>query len=154
MRDLAQTEVLSRQCACFVNDVDQNCGAECRQALTGDRMACQKLNPCFAGGLECIWVCCFKFFVGGRIKNDRFDFFGAHDGTGATATSGASGALVGISELDGGCFTDSFASGSDEGGYHFVDWIGDVGTIANVNNATTTITMDDNYTITANFSFS
>ena len=41
-----------------------------------------------------------------------------------------------------------------EGGYHFVNWIGDVGTIANVNNATTTITMDDNYTITANFSFS
>jgi hypothetical protein len=41
-----------------------------------------------------------------------------------------------------------------EGGYHFVNWTGDVGTIANVNNATTTITMDDNCTITANFSFS
>jgi hypothetical protein len=41
-----------------------------------------------------------------------------------------------------------------EGGYHFVNWIGDVSTIANVNNAATTITMNDNYTVTANFSFS
>ena len=41
-----------------------------------------------------------------------------------------------------------------EGGYHFNNWIGDVDTIADVNNATTTITMDDNYTITANFSSS
>jgi hypothetical protein len=35
--------------------------------------------------------------------------------------------------------------------YHFVNWTGDVGTIANVNNASTTITMDDSYSITANF---
>ncbi|MGB6873759.1 MAG: hypothetical protein WBE46_06450 [Dehalococcoidia bacterium] len=41
-----------------------------------------------------------------------------------------------------------------EGGYHFVNWTGDVGTIADFNDATTTITMDDNYTITANFGFS
>jgi uncharacterized repeat protein (TIGR02543 family) len=39
-------------------------------------------------------------------------------------------------------------------GYRFVNWTGDVGTIADVNDATTTITMDDNYTITANFRFS
>jgi len=38
-----------------------------------------------------------------------------------------------------------------EGGYHFVNWTGDVGTIANINDATTTITMSSNYTITANF---
>ncbi|MGB5925313.1 MAG: leucine-rich repeat domain-containing protein [Dehalococcoidia bacterium] len=36
-------------------------------------------------------------------------------------------------------------------GYQFVNWTGDVGTIANVNDATTTITMDGNYSITANF---
>jgi ribosomal protein L21E len=36
-------------------------------------------------------------------------------------------------------------------GYRFVNWIGDVGTIANVNAATTTITMNDDYTINANF---
>jgi branched-chain amino acid transport system substrate-binding protein len=38
-----------------------------------------------------------------------------------------------------------------EDGYHFVNWTGDVGTIANVNAATTTITMNDDYSITANF---
>ena len=36
-------------------------------------------------------------------------------------------------------------------GYRFVNWTGDVGTIANVNAASTTITMNDNYSITANF---
>jgi uncharacterized repeat protein (TIGR02543 family) len=36
-------------------------------------------------------------------------------------------------------------------GYRFVNWTGDVGTIANVNAATTTITMNGNYSITANF---
>jgi uncharacterized repeat protein (TIGR02543 family) len=36
-------------------------------------------------------------------------------------------------------------------GYEFVNWSGDVGTIANVNAAITTITMNDNYSITANF---
>jgi hypothetical protein len=35
--------------------------------------------------------------------------------------------------------------------YHFVDWTGDVGNIANVYAASTTITMDDSYSITANF---
>jgi uncharacterized repeat protein (TIGR02543 family) len=36
-------------------------------------------------------------------------------------------------------------------GYQFVNWTGDVGTIANVNTATTTITVNDDYSITANF---
>ena len=36
-------------------------------------------------------------------------------------------------------------------GYQFVNWTGDVGTIANVNAAITTITMNDSYLITANF---
>jgi prophage antirepressor-like protein len=36
-------------------------------------------------------------------------------------------------------------------GYHFVNWTGDVSTVANVNAASTTITMDDDYSITANF---
>ena len=38
-----------------------------------------------------------------------------------------------------------------DAGYEFVSWTGDVGTIAAVNDATTTITMNDNYSITANF---
>jgi len=36
-------------------------------------------------------------------------------------------------------------------GYHFVNWTGDVGTIANVNAPRTAITMNGNYSITANF---
>jgi hypothetical protein len=37
------------------------------------------------------------------------------------------------------------------GGYYFVNWTGNVGTVANVNAASTTITMSGNYSITANF---
>ncbi|MGB5924828.1 MAG: CFI-box-CTERM domain-containing protein [Dehalococcoidia bacterium] len=38
-----------------------------------------------------------------------------------------------------------------EEGHQFVNWTGDVGTIADVNAATTTITMNGDYSITANF---
>jgi hypothetical protein len=38
-----------------------------------------------------------------------------------------------------------------DAGYHFVNWTGDVGTIADVEDATTTITMHGTYVITANF---
>ena len=40
---------------------------------------------------------------------------------------------------------------SSASGYRFVKWTGNVGTIANVNVANTTITMSGNYSITANF---
>ena len=36
-------------------------------------------------------------------------------------------------------------------GYHFVNWTGDVETVADVNAASTTITMNGDYEITANF---
>jgi preprotein translocase subunit YajC len=38
-----------------------------------------------------------------------------------------------------------------EEGYHFIEWTGAVGTIADVSAASTSITMNDNYFITANF---
>ena len=38
-----------------------------------------------------------------------------------------------------------------DAGYQFVEWTGDVGTIGNVNAASTTITMGGDYSITANF---
>jgi uncharacterized repeat protein (TIGR02543 family) len=41
--------------------------------------------------------------------------------------------------------------GEHEEGYRFVNWSGDVDTIVDVNTAATTITMQGNYTITANF---
>ena len=39
-----------------------------------------------------------------------------------------------------------------EEGYQFVNWTDNVGTIANVNAASTTITINDSYSIRANFS--
>ena len=36
-------------------------------------------------------------------------------------------------------------------GYYFVNWVGDVGTVADVNAASTTITMNGNYSIAASF---
>lgn len=38
-----------------------------------------------------------------------------------------------------------------DSGYHFVEWTGNVSTIADVNAASTTVTMYGNYNITANF---
>jgi hypothetical protein len=38
-----------------------------------------------------------------------------------------------------------------DSGYRFIEWAGDVGTIADVNAASTNITMNGNYSITANF---
>jgi len=55
----------------------------------------------------------------------------------------------GVFTYDGGAAVDLVAT-PDEG-YQFVDWTGDVGTIADIEDAVTTITMNDNYSITANF---
>ena len=41
----------------------------------------------------------------------------------------------------------------DEDNYYFVQWTGDVGTIADVESASTTITIEGDYTITAEFGF-
>jgi hypothetical protein len=38
-----------------------------------------------------------------------------------------------------------------DSGYYFINWTGEVNTIANVNAPTTTVTMDDDYSITASF---
>jgi len=50
---------------------------------------------------------------------------------------------------DDGTVVDLIAEAEE--GYRFVEWTGDVGTIANVYAATTTITMNDDYSITAEF---
>jgi hypothetical protein len=55
----------------------------------------------------------------------------------------------GVFTYDGGAVVDLVAT-PDEG-YQFVDWTGDVDTIADIEAAVTTITMDDDYSITANF---
>jgi len=55
----------------------------------------------------------------------------------------------GVFTYDEGTVVDLVATPDAE--YRFVEWTGDVGTIADVNDATTTITMHDDYEITANF---
>jgi len=50
---------------------------------------------------------------------------------------------------DGGTVLSLVAEAEE--GYKFVNWTGHVGTIADVNDATTTITMQGDYSITANF---
>jgi len=70
-----------------------------------------------------------------------------------TTSSTAGGSVAtpgeGAFTYDGGTVVDLVAEAEE--GYRFVNWTGDVGTIANVNAASTTITMDDDYSITANF---
>jgi hypothetical protein len=50
---------------------------------------------------------------------------------------------------DEGTVVDLIAT--PDAGYRFVEWTGNVGTIADVHAATTTVTMNDDYSITANF---
>jgi len=69
-------------------------------------------------------------------------------------TSSTEGGLVttpgeGTFNYTAGTVVDLVAT--PDAGYQFVEWTGDVGTIADVNDDTTTITMDGNYSITANF---
>ncbi len=63
---------------------------------------------------------------------------------GSVTTPGA-----GTFTYDGGTVVNLVATAN--GGYYFINWTGDVGTITNVNAPTTTVTMNDNYSITANF---
>ena len=62
----------------------------------------------------------------------------------------------GVTTPGGGTFTHdegtvvNLVAEADEG-YHFVNWAGDVGTMGDVNSAVTTITILDDYSITANF---
>ncbi len=67
------------------------------------------------------------------------------------STSGGSVTLPGegIFVCDEGTIASLVAEA--EAGYHFVNWTGDVDTIANVNSAATTIIINDNCSITANF---
>jgi hypothetical protein len=52
---------------------------------------------------------------------------------------------------DDGTVVDLVAEADVGNHYHFVKWTGDVGTIADVNAASTNITMNGSYSITANF---
>jgi hypothetical protein len=70
-----------------------------------------------------------------------------------TTSSTAGGSVTtpgeGVFTYDEGTVVDLVAEAGE--GYRFVEWTGDVGTIADVHDATTTITMNGDYSITANF---
>ncbi len=70
-----------------------------------------------------------------------------------TISSGAGGSVTepgeGTFTYEEGTVVDLVATA--DSGYVFVEWTGDTGTIADVNSASTTITMNGDYSITANF---
>ena len=82
--------------------------------------------------------------VAEQIEIDQYDLT-------ISSTSGGSVIIPGedIFTYDEGTTVNLIAE--TEEGYRFVRWTGDVDTVANVNAASTTITMQGDYTITANF---
>jgi Divergent InlB B-repeat domain len=66
--------------------------------------------------------------------------------TGGNVTTPGEGLFA---DYDEGTVVDLVAT--PDAGYRFVNWTGNVSTVANVNGTTTTITMNDDYEITANF---
>ena len=75
----------------------------------------------------------------------KYDLTIASTAGGAITTPGEAGPYI----YDEGTVVKLAAT--PDAGYQFVNWTGDVGTIGNVNDATTTISMNDGYSITANF---
>jgi len=67
------------------------------------------------------------------------------------STAGGSVATPGVGTFTCNAGTVGPLVAIPDPGYWFVNWIGNVGTIANVTAASTTITMNGNYSITANF---
>jgi uncharacterized protein YkwD len=80
-----------------------------------------------------------------QISSGRFGLT-ASSTTGGSVTSPGEGTFT----YDAGTVVSLTATPA--GGYQFVNWTGDVGTIGNVNAASTTITMNGSYSIRANFS--
>jgi len=70
-----------------------------------------------------------------------------------TISSTAGGSVItpaeGTSAYEAGTVVELVATADD--GYRFINWTGDLDTIADPNSASTTITMNADYSITANF---
>lgn len=66
-----------------------------------------------------------------------------------TINTSGNGSTTGAGTHDEG--SGPTITATPQAGWEFTDWTGDVGTVDDVNAASTTITMNDNYTITANF---
>lgn len=70
----------------------------------------------------------------------------------ASTAGGAVTPAIGAHTYDAGTVVNLTAT--VVAGYHFINWTGNVGTVANVTSYTTNVTMNGNYTITANFGLS
>src|SRR4030042_4621407 len=68
-----------------------------------------------------------------------------------TSTAGGTVTTPGVGTFTYNASTVVSLNATPDAGYHFVNWTGNVSTIANVNAAATNITMSGNYSITANF---
>src|SRR4030042_1618680 len=68
-----------------------------------------------------------------------------------TSTAGGTVTTPGVGTFTYNASTVVSLNATPDAGYHFVNWTGTVSTIANVNAAATTITMNNHYSITANF---
>jgi len=79
-----------------------------------------------------------------QIPSERFDLI-ISSTVGGTVTAPGEGTFT----YDQGTGVNLVAEAEE--GYRFVNWSGDVGAIANVDAASTVITMNDNYSVTANF---
>ena len=84
------------------------------------------------------------YFIAANFAKIRYNLTTNSTDGGAVTTPGE-----GTFPYDCGTVVNLVAQAQE--GYQFVSWIGDVGTIASVQNATSTITMNDNYSITASF---
>jgi hypothetical protein len=80
----------------------------------------------------------------------RANFVAVYDLT-ISSTAGGSVTLPGEGAFTYDAGTVVSLTAAPANGYHFVNWTGNVDTIANVNVAITTITMNGDYSITANF---
>jgi hypothetical protein len=79
------------------------------------------------------------------------NFVAIYDLTISSTVGGETTPGEGASTYDEGTVVNLVAT--PDAGYRFVEWTGDVGTIANVSAASTTITMNGDYSITAEFAW-
>jgi hypothetical protein len=79
------------------------------------------------------------------------EFVAIYDLTISSTVGGVTTPGAGTFTYDEGTLVNLVATPAS--GYRFVEWTGDVGTIANISAASTTITMNGNYSITAEFAW-
>ena len=95
-------------------------------------------------GSDAIWGGTLVISYVETIPPGQYELMVSSTAGGSVTTPGE-----GTFSYDGGSVVNLVAAPA--GGYQFVNWTGDVDTIGNVNAAITTITMNGDYSITANF---